>query len=1788
MAQEWYANCKDCGKEFGYSDASYHVSARRGMSRPERCPACRQLHTREISTLGLSHFELSPVHPIPASGLQPGRLGGLIRPERIHQPKEQKSTHDFNKFGIKDQHIREYFELIQKHQVTVIVAPTGAGKSTFLPYRLMIPPEPLPQDLWTRNGQIVITQPRIQATRNIPVFVAQALHGSTLGAGFDVGFRHSGNSATDWRNKMVYMTDGTLINMIVRNEIGRLSVIMIDEAHERSLNIDLILGLLKRHLPRYPHLKLIVASATIDTDLFINYYGGRDKVGFYEFPGERPYPVESRFRENEPIPENQFSGHMPEEVAKKVFEVLLAMETNNNPDLITMKVNGKPTIVKGDILAFLQGEKPIDRAVTLIQEMVEDEPALAGKVDVLPLYTKLSQSKQDLALKPKKDKNRWRVVISTNVAETSLTVEGIVHVVETGLINESQWDPESQTSFVTPKIHSQAGCKQRWGRAGRVQPGIAHCLYTEEQFKNFPPHTLPEIVRAPLDQIVLTAKAAGVDSIKEFDWIQRPPEAELERAPYYLSQMRALDGDGDLTEHGLELRSFAAETDVANLMILADHFGCAVEMATLIPMLKLGGYTKLLLWDRSWDAPTKRAVHRIQQGLIKPCLDDVEFYLKLWELWEGSRFRRETNEQRLRWSQQFFINHQLFLKQIVPERESLISSLSAHTKDDKARPIDFDLLTRLRIVLTYGLSTQIYQLANRPMAGQEMEDAPIYKPYIPNPEANPELQKLHEGVAVEISPESICFGRQLPDYFVCGKRQRVVRRLSPQAEPVTIISAAFITLISPEWLQLIGKPPIAIARYMATSTRQADGRLIPTTTQARLFVDQDYPIGARYACQMSEDGQKVEIGRQEKYAPFLRIGSSFEEVDTPDEIEVLESEGELDKTAGLGEKTVHVSVTPNAEEEPPTWLDMLEEEDEPQTTPYFQQSEQKNLQEIFTGRVVYTASPITPNTPFSSIVVGYDFSDRYHPIIQLETPTEPSPFQLFRQQYQPGNDVTVELVSVEQYVNDWLLYLVVREVKTGLEIVLDPYDASLIGRNFAIDYLRQFSQGTQFSVTIEEIDNKGNRVRATRLRAAEATMLQLMGKQKERTVEAVIVEVRENGLYLWLDPEQTQGYMPNGAFAHIKCLPQRPDQMSIEKTCRAIIKFKQWQKPLRRALTSLPDDLIDKLKQQRLGNNLEWDEQNHTLIAKGRISYDQRRKLLELSEDGEFRRAINILFRRSNELDVIKVIDDIGLKTLQLYQLENKPAPGKVISISDQSIEIDVDGFRTRIPKREITYDPTVDLREKYELGKAIEVHVKEVNTERGDAQLSLLRPEDDPLNQYQPAQVLHGDIVSTTDFGAFVELTPGVQGLVHISELAWWRVERTTDIVHRGQRVKVQILDINREERRLELTMRFPENDPLCNFQVNQRVQGKVVGYTNDNTGAFVELTPGVEGFLYKDEIHVERVDNARQALSEGQQVQVRITELDRNERKLRLTIRGLYEEGLWVPESHKRIVIGKGGTSIKNIQRDTKTYINLDDNGYCLIQGMSQIAVNHARQTVQTILATKIVTFSIQPRQIPMLIGKGGDTIKGIESSDAQINVDSSAGRITVTAANDIILRRTLEQIQAVISYYEVVIQVPSHMIGRVVGTRGATIDSIRNQTGVEIDIARDSSGHITIKGKNSDQVGRAVALIQSKTGSVNYLSVNEGTLPVYTEVRSPTPTKQRTHPTTTQPVISSQPVAPPPLPKPQPAKTAISPRPTITPQIHQQELRVTASQMASLIRKPGGYLGQSLVCSVAASHL
>ena len=319
MTKEWTATCKDCGEPFGYSDTSYAAGMQRGFSRPERCPECRKRHAREIQTVGMPFFKVKPIHPASiVDGVQAGMLGNIEHPPREHVSVELQSSLDTSKFGVTEEKLQELFETLQKSQVVVAVGPTGSGKSTYLPYRLMVPPEGIDPHIFTRYGQILVTQPRIQAARNIPAYVAKVMHGSSIGAGFDVGFRHSNAPASDWRCKLVYVTDGTLINWIVTGQISNLSVIMIDEAHERSLNIDLILGLLKELLPRYPRMKLIIASATIDHRKFIDYFGGEGRVGFVEFEG-KSYGVTEHYRDELDKPPLPYDPASVPQIAKNCF-----------------------------------------------------------------------------------------------------------------------------------------------------------------------------------------------------------------------------------------------------------------------------------------------------------------------------------------------------------------------------------------------------------------------------------------------------------------------------------------------------------------------------------------------------------------------------------------------------------------------------------------------------------------------------------------------------------------------------------------------------------------------------------------------------------------------------------------------------------------------------------------------------------------------------------------------------------------------------------------------------------------------------------------------------------------------------------------------------------------------------------------------------------------------------------------------------------------------------------------------------------------------------------------------------------------------------------------------------------------------------------------------------------------------------------------------------------------------------------------------------------------------------
>ncbi len=373
----------------------------------------------------------------------------------------------------------------------------------------------------------------------------------------------------------------------------------------------------------------------------------------------------------------------------------------------------------GHILVFLPGSHEIDQTVSAIKSLNLENVA------VLPLYAQRPLDEQDAALDPKPDKHpnvygKRRVVVSTNVAETSLTVEGVRHVIDSGYIKLSYWNPYLQISELQTVRHSQAGCRQRWGRAGRVSAGHAYMLYTKKQFSDiFPPHSTPEIARSSLEQVLLTAKAAGVRTTRDgnemkldFTWMPLKDQAdfdrlqaELKRAFRILVNQKALDEKtGDLSRYGLELRGMPAAMEVSHIFNQGEQYAMGIEVATLVPFLKAErGVQGLLMWKPDWDAYTKLAIRRNHLDLFLGCEDDLDLYLKLWILWD-----QLTEKQRQEWETTGGIDYKSFHERIELERRKLLERAIDWRKAEN-RPISIEKIDALRALIAACLPEEIYQ-----------------------------------------------------------------------------------------------------------------------------------------------------------------------------------------------------------------------------------------------------------------------------------------------------------------------------------------------------------------------------------------------------------------------------------------------------------------------------------------------------------------------------------------------------------------------------------------------------------------------------------------------------------------------------------------------------------------------------------------------------------------------------------------------------------------------------------------------------------------------------------------------------------------------------------------------------------------------------------------------------------------------------------------------------------------------------------------------------------------------
>ncbi|MDP9985016.1 ATP-dependent helicase HrpA [Arthrobacter oryzae] len=476
---------------------------------------------------------------------------------------------------------------IAANQVTIIAGETGSGKTTQIPKMCL--------ELGLgEKGLIGHTQPRRLAARTVAERIAEEL-GVEIGqeVGFQVRFTGEVSKAT----KVKLMTDGILLAEIQRDRLLRkYSTIIIDEAHERSLNIDFILGYLKRILPQRPDLKVIITSATIDPERFANHFGTPENPAPIIEVSGRTYPVEIRYR---PLTQPAADD---EEASDDELE-----EDRDPLDAVCDAVDELAAEAPGDILVFFSGEREIRDAAEALQSRIQSNRRLAN-TEILPLFARLSLQEQHKVFHPG---SKRRIVLATNVAETSLTVPGIKYVIDTGTARISRYSHRTKVQRLPIERVSQASANQRSGRCGRVSDGIAIRLYSEEDFESRPRFTDPEILRTNLAAVILQMTAMGVakgpKDVEEFPFVEPPETRAINDGVTLLRELGALapprtqgkdgraeaadgrDGTkgGGLTAVGQKLAQLPVDPRLGRMIVEAGKRGCVREVMVLAAALTI-------------------------------------------------------------------------------------------------------------------------------------------------------------------------------------------------------------------------------------------------------------------------------------------------------------------------------------------------------------------------------------------------------------------------------------------------------------------------------------------------------------------------------------------------------------------------------------------------------------------------------------------------------------------------------------------------------------------------------------------------------------------------------------------------------------------------------------------------------------------------------------------------------------------------------------------------------------------------------------------------------------------------------------------------------------------------------------------------------------------------------------------------------------------------------------------------------------------------------------------------
>ncbi|KAG6512312.1 probable pre-mRNA-splicing factor ATP-dependent RNA helicase DEAH5 [Zingiber officinale] len=602
---------------------------------------------------------------------------------------------------------KELVQAVHDNQVLVVIGETGSGKTTQVTQYLA-------EAGYTTRGKIGCTQPRRVAAMSVAKRVAEEF-GCRLGE--EVGYAIRFEDCTGPETVIKYMTDGMLLREILVDEtLSQYSVIMLDEAHERTIHTDVLFGLLKQLVKRRPDLRLIVTSATLDAEKFSGYFFN---CNIFTIPG-RTFPVEIVYAKQ---PEIDYL----DAALITVLQIHL-------------------TEPEGDVLLFLTGQEEIDHACQSLYERMKGLGKNVPELIILPVYSALPSEMQSRIFDPAPPGKR-KVVVATNIAEASLTIDGIYYVVDPGFAKQNVYNPKIGLDSLVITPISQASAKQRAGRAGRTGPGKCFRLYTESAYCNeMSPTTIPEIQRINLGMTTLNMKAMGINDLLSFDFMDPPSPSALISAMEQLYSLGALDEEGLLTKLGRKMAEFPLDPPLSKMLLASVDLGCSDEILTIIAMITTGNI---------FYRPREKQAHADQKRakFFQPEGDHLTL-LAVYEAWKAKNFSGP-------WCFENFVQSRS-LRKAQDVRKQLLTIMDRYKLDVVSAGKNF---TKIRKAITAGF---FFQAARK--------------------DSREGYRALVENQTVFIHPSSALFQRQ-PDWVIYHELVMTTKEYTRE-----------VTVIDPKWL----------------------------------------------------------------------------------------------------------------------------------------------------------------------------------------------------------------------------------------------------------------------------------------------------------------------------------------------------------------------------------------------------------------------------------------------------------------------------------------------------------------------------------------------------------------------------------------------------------------------------------------------------------------------------------------------------------------------------------------------------------------------------------------------------------------------------------------------------------------------------------------------------------------------------------------------------------------------------------------------------------------------------